>query len=77
MTPIVTRIMHDAKRGIKKRTRKQEGDGGGSFETPEEEARLLSRSMVERPFRDFRIALKKYTFMRQGHAGLETPLRLI
>lgn len=77
MAPIPTKIVHGAECEIKKRKKDWEGDGGGLFETPEEGGTPVEPKHFREAFRRLQIVPKKYTFMRQGYAGLETPLRLI
>jgi transcription initiation protein SPT3 len=65
-----------AEREIKKRRRYWEADGGGLFETSEERGTPVEPKHIREAFRRLQTLPKKYTFMRQGYAGLKTPLRL-
>lgn len=66
-----------AEREAKKRKRYWEGDGGGLFEMPEEGRTPVEPKHIREAFRRLQTVPKKYTFMRQGYAGVRTPLRLI
>jgi transcription initiation protein SPT3 len=66
-----------AERESKKRKRYWEGDGGGLFEMPEEGRTPVEPRHIREAFRRTQVVPKKYTFMRQGYAGVRTPLRLI
>ena len=57
--------------------KKRKREGSWLFEMPEEGRTPVEPKHVREAFRRLQIVPKKYTFMRQGYAGLRTPLRLV
>ncbi|RMD40218.1 hypothetical protein DV735_g4911, partial [Chaetothyriales sp. CBS 134920] len=56
---------------------KRKREGCSLFEMPEEGRTPVEPRHVREAFRRLQTVPKKYTFMRQGYAGVRTPLRLI
>lgn len=58
-------------------SKKRKREGCNLFEMPEEGRTPIEPKHVREAFRRLQLIPKKYTFMRQGYAGVRTPLRLI
>ncbi|RMZ82612.1 hypothetical protein DV738_g1690, partial [Chaetothyriales sp. CBS 135597] len=56
---------------------KRKREGCSLFEMPEEGRTPVEPRHVREAFRRLQTVPKRYTFMRQGYAGVRTPLRLI
>ena len=57
--------------------KKRKREGSSLFEMPEEGRTPVEPKHVREAFRRLQIIPKKYSFMRQGYAGMRNPLRLI
>ena len=64
-------------RGDAEASKKRKREGCSLFEMPEESRTAVDCRHVREAFRRLQQVPKKYTFMRPGHAGIRTPLRLI
>ena len=60
-----------------KKKRKAPGEVGGLFEEPEEGRTPVEPKHIREAYRRLQSVPKKYTFMREGYAGMRTQLRLI
>lgn len=58
-------------------TKKRKGEGSSLFEMPEEGRTPVEPKHVREAYRRLQAIPNKYKFMRQGYAGMRTPLRLI
>jgi transcription initiation protein SPT3 len=58
-------------------SKKRKREGCSLFGMPEEGKTPVEPKHVREAFRRLQIVPKKYTFMRQGYAGVRTPLRMI
>jgi transcription initiation protein SPT3 len=64
-------------RGDSEASKKRKREGCTLFEKTEEGRTSVEPKHVREAFRRLQAVPKKYTFMRQGYAGVRTPLRLI
>jgi transcription initiation protein SPT3 len=64
-------------RGDSEASKKRKREGCTLFEKTEEGRTPVEPKHVREAFRRLQTVPKKYTFMRQGYAGIRTPLRLI
>ena len=64
-------------RGDSEASKKRKREGCSLFEMPEEGRTPVEPKHIREAFRRLQIVPKKYTFMRQGSAGVRTPLRMI
>ena len=64
-------------RGDNENSKKRKREGCSLFEMPEERRTSIEPKHVREAYRILQIPAKKYTFMRQGYAGLQTKIRLI
>jgi transcription initiation protein SPT3 len=58
-------------------SKKRKREGCSLFEMPEEGRTPVEPKHVREAFRRLQVVPMKYKFMRQGYAGMRTPLRLI
>lgn len=64
-------------RGDAEASKKRKREGCSLFEMPEEGRTPVEPKHVREAFRRLQAVPNKYKFMRQGYAGIRTPLRLI
>ena len=64
-------------RGDSEASKKRKREGCSLFEMPEEGRTPVEPRHVREAFRRLQHVPKKYTFMRQGYAGVRTPLRMM
>ena len=70
--------LHNARTsGAAGEAKKRKREGSSLFEMPEEGRSPVEPKHVREAFRRLQIIPNKYKFMRQGYAGLRTPLKLI